>query len=132
MRKIPMISGLHHVTLSVSDLDASIAWYRDLLGFTEVKRLTVGGLAKAILARGELLVTFVCHGALAEPGPFSERRYGLDHLSFAVPDKATLDAWVQRLDAAGVNRGDVTRASAGEMVAFRDPDNIALEFYIRP
>lgn len=120
------------MTLTVSDLDASVAWYRDLLGFTELRRLSVGGLDKVILSRDEVVVTFVNHGRLAEPGPFSERRCGLDHLSFAVPDRATLQAWVARLDAAGVERGPLTEASAGDMVAFRDPDNIALEFYTRP
>lgn len=132
MTGFPAISGIHHVTLSVADLDTSIDWYRDVLGFVEVKRLAVDGLRKAMMVRDGLVLTFIDHGEKAEPGPFSERRCGLDHLSFAVLDRATLDEWVERLDAAGVNRGAVTAASTGDMVAFRDPDNIALEFYTRP
>ncbi len=129
MSEPPEITGIHHVTLSVNDLEASVDWYSRLLGFEVVKRVTVDGLDKAMLARGPLRVTFVNHGAYAVRGPFSERRCGLDHLSFAVPDRAVLDAWVERLDAAGVHRGDVKRGGTGDLVAFRDPDNIALEFY---
>ena len=131
MTETPPISGIHHVTLTVSDLDRSIDWYRDVLGFTQLRRLVAGELEKAMMVRDRLVVTFVDHGVLAEPGPFSERRCGLDHLSFAVPDRAALDAWVERLDAVGVEHGEVTTGARGELVAFRDPDNIALEFYTR-
>lgn len=129
MSELPDISGIHHVTLSVSDLEASIDWYSSLLGFEVVKRVTVDGLDKAMLTRGPLRVTLINHGEYAVRGPFSERRCGLDHLSFAVRDRATLDAWVARLDDAGVLRGDVKRGGTGDVVSFRDPDNIALEFY---
>lgn len=125
------IDGFHHVTLSVSDLERSIAWYGDVLGFSEVKRVVDDGVGKAMLMRGELVLTFVAHGERAESGLFNEYRCGLDHLSFALPDTETLTAWVECLDAAGVARGPITRATTGDMVAFRDLDNIALEFYTR-
>ncbi len=31
----------HHCGISVPDLEASVAWYRDMLGFSVVKRLTL-------------------------------------------------------------------------------------------
>lgn len=37
-------------------------------------------------------------------------------------------AWVRHLDSSHVDPGEVTKATTGHMVAFRDPDNIALEF----
>lgn len=131
MSETPPVSGIHHVTLSVSDLDRSVAWYGEVLGFTEIRRLEAGGLRKAMLTRDGLLVTFVNHGDLAEPGAFNERRCGLDHLSLAVPDRPTLEEWVARLDAFNVPRGELTSGTVGDLVAFRDPDNIALEFYTR-
>jgi glyoxylase I family protein len=63
------------------------------------------------------------------PGPFNERRTGLDHLSFAVPDRAALEAWVARLDEHNVVHSDIVSGSTGDLVPFRDPDNIALELY---
>lgn len=129
MTELPALDGIHHVTLTVSDLDRSVAWYTETLGFTELQRVAVNGMAKAMLTHGGLLVTLTEHGEFAEPGAFSERRTGLDHLGFAVPDRAALDAWAARLDALGVARGEVTRGRSGDLIAFRDPDNIALEFY---
>ena len=34
------ITGIHHVTLSVSDLDRTVEWYVGVLGFEEFRRLT--------------------------------------------------------------------------------------------
>lgn len=124
----PGIRSIHHVTLSVSDMDASIAWYRDLLGFEVVTRLEHNGLDKAILRIGSVVVTFVAHGDLAERGAFSERRTGLDHLSFGVgPD--TIERWAEHLEAAGVTWSPIVDGINGRVLSFRDPDNIALEFY---
>ena len=125
------LDGIHHVTLTVSDLDRSVAWYTDVLGFTESHRVEVNGMAKAMLTRDGLLLTLTDHRHLADPGPFSERRTGLDHLAFAVADRVALEAWADRLDALGVARDEVTRGRSGDLIAFRDPDNIALEFYTR-
>jgi len=127
----PALDGIHHITLTVSDLDRSVAWYTETLGFAELQRITVNGMTKAMLSHGGLLLTLTEHGQFAEPGAFSERRTGLDHLGFAVVDRRTLDAWADRLDALGVSRSEVTRGRSGDLIAFRDPDNIALEFYTR-
>jgi catechol 2,3-dioxygenase-like lactoylglutathione lyase family enzyme len=80
MAEHPTIDGIHHVTLSVSDLDRSVRWYTDVLGFAEKRRVEVNGMTKAMLTRDELLITLTEHGEFAEPGPFNERHAGLDHL----------------------------------------------------
>ena len=129
MDPAPELAGIHHVTLSVSDLDATLAWYRDVLGFDPVMSAEVDGLRKALLTRDGIRVSFVEHGDLSEPGPFSERRVGLDHLSFAVAGRSELDRWAEILDGHGVRRSPIVAGTMGDVLSFRDPDNIALEFY---
>jgi len=62
---------------------------------------------------------------------FSERRIGVDHLAFAVSERATLEELVERLAGAGVDTAGIeTDPVLGkEYVCFRDPDNVQWEFY---
>ena len=59
-------------------------------------------------------------------------RPGLDHLSFACADRADLLRWRDRLGETGISHGGVVDAGYGFGVSFRDPDNIALEFFAPP
>ena len=63
------------------------------------------------------------------PEPFDERRVGLDHVAFACQDRAELEQWEARLGTLGVANGGIVDASYGSGLSFRDPDNIALEFF---
>ena len=121
------VEGMHHVTLRVEDLERSAAFYESVLGF-EVQRL--GDLA--IFTAGSTIV------ALRPPlegtpdgDRFSEYRIGVDHLAFAVPDRAALDEALEPLRAAGVETEGVETDPVlnKEYVAFRDPDNVQLELY---
>lgn len=126
----PPLHGLHHVTLTVSDLDVSVGWYARVLGFTEVTRVRADGMHKALVSRPDLPpISFVAHGDSAVPDAFDEHRVGLDHVSFAVADLAELRLWVSVLDQEGVAHSDVAAGRTGSVVSFRDPDGIALEFY---
>lgn len=125
------ISGIHHISLTVSDLDVSTAWYSALFDVTVARRWAAGDLEKAMLvdSDGKPVLILTTHGAEAVAGPFSECRPGLDHLAFAVADTAALEQWRDRLDSLGIERSDIAEGSTGHLIAFRDPDNIALEFY---
>jgi catechol-2,3-dioxygenase len=61
---------------------------------------------------------------------FDERRVGLDHLAFDVPDRETLDAWVIRLDELGIAHSGITEEEPWDVLVFRDPDNIQLELFL--
>ena len=58
-------------------------------------------------------------------------RTGLDHIAFAV-SRAELDDWLVRLDELGVAHSEIKHARYGSGISFRDPDNIALEFFAPP
>ena len=59
----------------------------------------------------------------------SPTRVGLDHVSFAVPTRADLDAAVIALEGAGVEHGEIVEmASFGiAILSFSDPDGVHLE-----
>ncbi|HMR48738.1 MAG TPA: VOC family protein [Arachnia sp.] len=131
MNETPGIRGIHHVTLSVTELDGTIDWFHEVLGFELLTRVTHNGLDKALCRLGSTIVTFVDHGETRIEGPFDEHRVGLDHLSFAV-DATAVEAWGRRLDELGVTRSEIVDGLNGRVLSFRGPENIALEFYTLP
>jgi glyoxylase I family protein len=67
----------------------------------------------------------------AQPhGGFDARRPGLDHLAFACASLTELQQWSDRLDALGATRSAVLTEPYGSGLAFRDPDDIALELFV--
>ena len=58
---------------------------------------------------------------------FDENRVGLDHLAFAVRDRADLDSAARHLDDLGIDHEPVKDVGVMYILEFRDPDNIALE-----
>jgi catechol-2,3-dioxygenase len=69
---------------------------------------------------------------LADAAPFNERRLGLDHLAFDCENRGELVEWKTRLDELGITNGGIVDANYGSGLSFRDPDNIALEFFAPP
>jgi glyoxylase I family protein len=67
-----------------------------------------------------------------EDDRFSEYRIGVDHMGFGVDDRAELERLVDSLRSHGVaTEGiEVDEVSGREYVAFRDPDNVQLEFFM--
>ena len=123
--------GLNHVVLTVSDTARSRAFYADLLGFAVVDMPHVPG-GGFFFAVGGVMVFLFPSRQPATGDRFSEFRVGLDHLAITAPSRAALDALAERLRAAGVETNGVERfAPTGNWyVAFRDPDNIQLEYWL--
>jgi glyoxylase I family protein len=127
-------TGFSHVRLTVTDIDRSREFYDGLFGLP-VAFETPAGADDATRER----FAFLYGGVIYRLGEtlfglrpvatdcFDEDRVGLDHLSFAVPARADLDAAVALLDARGIAHEDVKDIGAGYILEFRDPDNIALE-----
>lgn len=109
------VSGLNHVTLAVSDLDRSLAFYRDLLGMALRARWPEG----AYLEAGSLWLCLAL-------GPVS-RREDYTHLAFDVApgDFDALGAAVRA--AAPVWREN---RSEGASLYALDPDGHRLELHV--
>jgi glyoxylase I family protein len=133
-----MITGLHHLGLTVRDAEASAAWYQDVLGFRRDGAFAApdGSRRKVFLRHDGLAQRLgLTQHAGGAGGPFDETRAGLDHLALAVRSRADLDAWAGRLAAAGVTHSPVALANSvpgAAVLVFRDPDNIQLELFFDP
>lgn len=122
-----------HVAVTVSDLERSRPWYRRLFDADPVLDEDTGAFHHVVwLVGGQTL--FGIHGFpdLDDSASFNERRIGLDHVAFQCASRTELEAWAARLDELGVAHGGVVDAHYGSGVSFRDPDNIALEFFAPP
>ena len=130
-----MLVGFEHIGMSVSDLDRSIAFYRDLLGLTVKLRKTQrnGGEVAFLEAGGGQLELSQSAAPVAPAADVAAGQAGLKHVTLAVDD---VDATFRRLVAAGVPPMEQPRdAYNSEMLrrlAFvRDPDGIAVELVER-
>ena len=52
-----------------------------------------------------------------------------DHAAFAVATRADMDAWVARLDDAGVEHSGAISIPSGAILNFADPDGVALSIF---
>lgn len=134
------VSSIHHVRLTVTDLQRSIDFYTNILGFSValdgpppsdhpdhavLEEAMHGGV---VLISGNVLLAL---RPVAPAGDkFDENRVGLDHLSFSVESHADLVRAVEFLDEQGISRGEIK--DLGEtlgiyVMPIRDPDNIQVE-----
>ena len=148
--------GVWHFSFTVSDIDASVGFYRDLLGLElihqqdqsneytrqlvgypdaelRIAQLVVPGQPRAVSSHDLELVEY-----LVPRGPgygLGRHRPGASHLAFCVPD-----AWADhaRLSAAGVRFVSEPQAitaginQGGWTCYFLDPDDITLELVQPP
>jgi catechol 2,3-dioxygenase-like lactoylglutathione lyase family enzyme len=132
-RNMTAFPAIGHVALTVTDLRASAAWYQRLFGAEPVLDEDAGGYHHVVFALdGGTLVGLHGHPEAPTGDRFDEVRAGLDHLAFGCADRGELEAWGQRLDELGIAHSPVVDAPYGSGLSFRDPDNIALEFFAPP
>lgn len=127
------ILGIHHVAINVRDVESSVRWYCDVLGFTPLFPYDTEDFTRRIIRHPSGVVLGITrHNHADAETQFSERRTGLDHLAFAVGTQDDLQSWLARLDAAGVVHSGITitPATGSALIAFRDPDDIQLEMYV--
>jgi len=131
---------LHHIALTVTDLEASIPWYERVFGIAYRMEVPHTGGTGKLLGDAAWRFVIALHRHDANGGEtFAETRTGLDHIGLAVPDRADLEAWQAHLDGLGIARAEVADRPCtqspiddrpfGSILVFRDPDNIQLELF---
>ncbi|PIV75143.1 MAG: glyoxalase [Rhodobacteraceae bacterium CG17_big_fil_post_rev_8_21_14_2_50_65_11] len=116
-----------HVHLKVSDLDRSIAFYRDVLGLEVQQRL---GSGAAFLSAGGYhhhlgLNTWQSCGGSHPPRGAT----GLYHVAFLYPTRDALGRAVARVVDLGVPLAGAADHGVSEAVYFDDPDGNGVELY---
>jgi methylmalonyl-CoA/ethylmalonyl-CoA epimerase len=119
---VPDRPRIAHVGVAVTDLDAALAFYRDILGLTPHPTEEADGAAIVSLPFGESEVELLAPIRTDSPvARFLERRGpGIHHICYRVPD---LDAALASCRAAGYRLVDeVPRTGAGgRRIAFVHP-----------
>lgn len=129
-----------HAGISVGDLEASIAWYQDMLGFELLRVVDIPDAEQAgkvaLIRNGDFILELFF---LPEAAPLPEERrhpatdlltHGIKHVAYAVPDIAAL---MDDLKAKGVDVVWDIAVHDGSPCAFvRDNSGNLVEFVERP
>jgi glyoxylase I family protein len=122
------ITGIHHITLLVSDLDRSLAFYRNVLGMGLVKQTVNDDDSSArhfIFGDDDgLLVTCLEYPDLEEG---KVGRGSTHHFALAVDSVDELTAWKDYLGSKGIPTTDVMDRGDFKSIYLRDPDGHIVE-----
>ena len=123
----PVLAGIHHLKLPVTDLARSRAWYESRLGYE---------VHMEFVEEGQLMGVGMAHpnggpplGLRMNPG-LARAAAGFDYFSIGVPDKDAIDQLAARLTALGEQHAGVHCASIGWILPeLHDPDGHEIRFY---
>ncbi|QNE06605.1 VOC family protein [Croceicoccus marinus] len=109
-----------HLTIMVSSLDASMAFYDallPLLGFAKRK--------EHIWSNGIFFLQFM--QARAGTRPYERYGAGMNHIGFTAPDEAAVEAVRQAMQDAGFDVPDIQRMKGAAALFMKDPDGMRFE-----
>ncbi|MCX4574991.1 MULTISPECIES: VOC family protein [unclassified Streptomyces] len=123
-----------HVGLNVTDLDRSLAFYRDVLGFTLLAEGKEDERRYAFLGSSDGDARPVLTLWQQARGPYGEDRAGLHHLALevdSIDQVRTYEAALRGQGVAFAHEGVVAHreGSASGGIFFHDPDGTRLEIY---
>ena len=124
------VSGFHHVSVTVSDLERSLTWYLRVLGLVEQFREDSPERRAAILRLpdGPGLIGLVEHVG-SGGGSFDPAVIGLDHFAITIRSLEQMNEWAAHLDSEGVTHSGVIEVPPGAILNFKDPDGIAVALF---
>lgn len=119
-----VLTDIDHVGIAVFDLDAAVAWYRDMFGATVAhrERIESDGVEEALIRVADSYIQLLTPVADTSPlAKFMERNgEGLHHVGYRVDDCAEVLESVKRAGARVVDEHPRT-GSRGTTVAFLHP-----------
>jgi glyoxylase I family protein len=123
------LTGLHHVGLTVRDLDAAVEWYQRILGLEVLFEEHGDTRDAAVMAfpDGTFAVGLTCHSGNSTS--FDPGHTGLDHVAFSVDSREAMADWEDRFTAADIEHSGAIDIPRGAILNFKDPDGIALALF---
>ena len=123
----PVLAGIHHLKLPVTDLARSLEWYRSRLGYqVQIEFVEQGRLMGYALSHpngGPPL-------ALRLDPERARAAAGFDYFAIGVPDKDAIDQLAARLNGFGEQHAGVHWATVGWILPeLHDPDGHEVRFY---
>lgn len=122
---LPDETHIGHVHLRTADLQRSLAFYRDLLGFKEVKVEKGYAILSATGGPPYHLLLSEKAGARRKPANTT----GLYHLAIRFPERGSLAYVFKRLSNYGWPFQGAADHKVSEAIYLADPDGIGLELY---
>jgi catechol 2,3-dioxygenase-like lactoylglutathione lyase family enzyme len=130
MAAAPVLEGIHHLKLPVTDLERSLAWYEDRLGYVVMKEFVEDGVVMG------LAMTHPNGGpdlALRLDPDRARAAAGFDYFAIGVPGHAAIEALATRFTECGDSYVGVQRTPVGWVLpGVHDPDGHEVRFYTVP
>ncbi|HLM69373.1 MAG TPA: VOC family protein, partial [Longimicrobium sp.] len=123
--RLPAGIRLGPVTLQVADLERSLAYYRDVLGFRVAEQSPGRAMVAAHGDGAPLVVLHEKRGVAPVP---RRGRLGLYHWAILLPDRAALGRFVAHLAQVG-ERAGASDHLVSEALYLQDPDGLGIEVY---
>lgn len=122
------INGIHHIEITVTNLQRSKIFYSKLPGF----KLVAEYPHFVMFDTKEFKFGLTDHNLNIKTNKFDEMNVGLDHVAFSVSTKKDLVNALSFFEIESIPHGEIKKLSNGTFVlSFRDPDNIQLELAYR-
>ena len=121
---LPPDAHIGSVSLTVKDLDRSVSFYGNTLGFQELSR---DGATAVLSANNDQVLIELHERRDAAPKP--HRTTGLFHFAILVPSRAALGRSLRRLSDQHWPLSGVADHLVSEALYLNDPDGLGIEIY---
>jgi catechol 2,3-dioxygenase len=127
--RLPAATHVDSAVLQVADLERSLEFYRDAVGFRLIDRSSEGGSSTARL--GSLGSDRILLELREKPGAHAVPRrgkIGLYHVAVLLPDRASLGRFLRDIVSKNIHVGAADHLFS-EALYLTDPDGLTLEVY---